>query len=92
MIKTPFEQRLKEQTRRPADSGHVAELRDFRDMSGKSGSRAHGPQMLMKKRQEASISQPSDDVWYGNSWQDVGGNDATTTKPGPGVRTKKWAK
>jgi hypothetical protein len=32
-----------------------------------------------------------DDVSCGNSWHDVGGSDATTTRPGPGIRTKKRA-
>src|SRR5258708_37083352 len=30
----------------------------------------------------SGISRPPDGVWYGNSWHNRGGSDATRTKPG----------
>ena len=92
MIKTPFKEGSTEYPRHTTAPGHVPELPDFPDMTGKSGYSEQGYSLSVKKRAKARISQPSDDVWYGNSWHDIGESDATTTRPAPGVRRKKRAR
>src|SRR5205085_1226903 len=58
----------------------------------KSGKRGDGQQTQGEKSEQARVSQPSGDVWCGNSWHDFGESGATTTRPAPGVRTKKRAR
>src|SRR5690348_16305703 len=69
--------------------GHFPELRDFQEISWKSVNRDAQEQFHLE---EARTSQSSDDVCDDNSSQDFGESDATTTRRGLGVPTKKWAR
>jgi hypothetical protein len=75
------------------DARKVPELRYLPDRFGKSGNRERETMVTPGGARGATgISQPSDDVLYGNSWHGVDGSAATTTKPAPDVRTKKQAR
>src|SRR5690349_13924309 len=91
MINTPFEDGQKGQH----DELPIQEMSQNSHTSRKClrsrATESRGP-LSVKKSDKARISQPSDDVSYGNSWQDVGESDATTTRPAPGVRTKEQAR
>src|SRR6266566_6221433 len=87
-----FPKRTKEFTRRPPPPGNVPELPDFQDIVGKEGHREQRPPLSVEHCNEARISQPSGDAWYGDSWHDFGGSDATTTRPAPSAPTKRWAR
>jgi hypothetical protein len=91
MIKTPFEagqktHRTNHQSRKspgtPTLPGNFWEVWEQGQWTTNTGGAS----------EEAGISKSSDDVWYGNSWHDFGGSDATTTKPGPGAWTKQLAR
>jgi hypothetical protein len=88
MRRTPFDERHKSQQ----DELRIQEISQNSQTSGKSANRCDGEQAPMEKEEPASISQLSDDVWCGNSWQPVDGSDATTTRLEPGVQTKKRAR
>ena len=92
MIKTPFEVGQKSKQDEPAIQEISRNSATSRKFLGSLAYRYDGYQTQVEKGEEARISQPSGDVWYGNSWHDFGASDATTTKPEPGERTKKRAR
>jgi len=87
-----FRVETKRQTRETTVAGNFLELRHFQEISWKSGRENDGQQLSVGNGEEARISQPSDDVWCGNSWHDFDGSDATTTRPEPDRQMKKRAR
>ncbi len=92
MIKTPFEAGQKSKQDEPPIQGISWNSETSRKFPGSLAYRYDGYQTQVEKGEEARISRPSGDVWYGNSWHDFGDSDATTTRPAPGARTKKRAR
>jgi hypothetical protein len=92
MIKTPFEAGQKSKQDEPPIQEISWKYQSSRKFLGSLAYRYDGYQTQVEKGEEARISQPSGDVWYGNSWHDFGESDATTTRPEPGARTKKRAR
>src|SRR5260370_33002148 len=85
-----FREETKRQTRETTVARNFLELRHFQEISWKCRRENDGQQLSVKNGKEARISQPSDDVWCGNSWHDFDGSDATTTRPEPDRQMKKW--
>src|SRR5712691_12228474 len=92
MIKTPFEAGQKSKQDEPAIQEISRNSETSRKFPGSLAYRFNGYQTQVEQGEQARISQPSGDVWYGDSWHDFGGSDATTTKPAPKAPTKKRAR
>ena len=87
-----FREETKRQTREPTVARNFLELRHFQEMSRKLERANDRQQLSVKNGEETRISQPSDDVWCGNSWHDFDGSDATMTRPEPDRQMKKRAR
>jgi len=87
-----FREETKRQTRETTGARKFLEVSEFQELSRKFGRENDGQHLSVKNGEKARISQPSDDVWCGNSWHDFDASCATTTRPAPDRQMKKRAK